>query len=224
MLGSRSSDGAANTPATAPSAAASPQPTAAIAPTWMPTRRASNGFAAAARSPRPVFVRAKNRPMIANATTETPITPSSHLRERDAADMNRRRRERPGQLPGVAAPDPRRQPVDREQQSDGENDDRDQWRSLHRPDQHLFDRHTAPERKDQRRREGGPERPAVLDQGPADERRERRQLSLREVEHARRTVNDDDPECEQPVDAPTRQTAHDVLHEVRHVALVNLVR
>src|SRR5581483_6366285 len=77
MFGSRKSDGAASTPATAPRAAASPQPTASIAPTRTPTSRASTGLTAAARRPSPSFVRVKRRPTSATTTSETAITPMS---------------------------------------------------------------------------------------------------------------------------------------------------
>ena len=61
MLGSRNTIGATIMPATAPIAAASPQPSASIEPTRIPTRRAEPGFSAAARIARPSGVKRKNK-------------------------------------------------------------------------------------------------------------------------------------------------------------------
>ncbi len=56
MFGSRKTTGATMIPATAPKAAASPQPSASIQPTRMPQRRLEVGFWAAARMARPSVV------------------------------------------------------------------------------------------------------------------------------------------------------------------------
>ena len=212
MFGSRKSDGAASTPATAPSTAASPQVTASIAPTWIPTRRASTGLTAAARSPRPIFVRVKSSP----TSDETDDRDGDHadvlLRERDAGDVNRSRRERARERSRSRHPRSTVvSPLIASSKPDGEDHDREQRASLQRPDQDLFDRHAAAERENQRRRERGPERPAVVDQRPADERGQRRHLTLREVDHAGGAVDDHDREREQPVDAAVGQTADDML-------------
>ena len=61
MLGSRNSSGATSTPDTAPTVAASPQPSASVQPTRMPTSRAEAGLAATARIPRPILVCWKSR-------------------------------------------------------------------------------------------------------------------------------------------------------------------
>ena len=77
MFGSRKSDGAAITPATAPSIAASPQPSAIIAGTRMPTKRASAGLTADARSPSPRRVFANSSQISPTAMNATAITPRS---------------------------------------------------------------------------------------------------------------------------------------------------
>ena len=56
MFGSRKTTGAISMPATAPIAAAMPQPSAIIQPTRMPTSRADSGLAAVARMARPMRV------------------------------------------------------------------------------------------------------------------------------------------------------------------------
>ena len=61
MFGSRYTIGATIIPATAPTAAARPQPSASIQPTRMPTRRLETGFCAAARIARPSGVKRKNK-------------------------------------------------------------------------------------------------------------------------------------------------------------------
>ena len=61
MLGSRNTIGATIMPATAPIAAASPQPSASIQPTRMPTSRHDTGLNAAARIASPSLVWRKNR-------------------------------------------------------------------------------------------------------------------------------------------------------------------
>ena len=77
MFGSRNTIGATIMPATAPIAAASPQPSASIQPTRIPTRRAESGFCAAARIARPTGVKRKNRNTAASTTSVIPITPKS---------------------------------------------------------------------------------------------------------------------------------------------------
>ena len=67
------------------------------------------------------------------------------------------------------------------------------------------------ERRDERR----PVAPAVIgDQRPRDVRRERRHLALREVDDARRAVDDHEREREERVDAARREAGDDLLHEV----------
>ena len=56
MFGSRKTTGATIIPATAPKAAASPQPSASIQLTRMPQSRLDTGFWAAARMARPSVV------------------------------------------------------------------------------------------------------------------------------------------------------------------------
>ena len=56
MFGSRKTTGAIIMPATAPTIEASPQPSASIQPTRIPTRRLEAGFCAAARIASPSVV------------------------------------------------------------------------------------------------------------------------------------------------------------------------
>ena len=56
MFGSRNTIGAIISPESAPSIAASPQPSASIQPTRTPMRRAESGLTAAARIASPTFV------------------------------------------------------------------------------------------------------------------------------------------------------------------------
>ena len=77
MLGSRKTIGATIMPATAPMAAARPQPSASIQPTRMPTSRAESGFCAAARMARPSGVKRKKANSASSTTSVTPIVPSS---------------------------------------------------------------------------------------------------------------------------------------------------
>ena len=64
-------------PATAPTAAARPQPSASIQPTRMPTRRLDTGFCAAARMARPSGVKRKKAYSAASTSSVTPMAPSS---------------------------------------------------------------------------------------------------------------------------------------------------
>ena len=61
MFGSRNVVGAVIIPASAPSIAASPQPSASIHETRTPSSRLASGASAAARIPRPTFVNWKRR-------------------------------------------------------------------------------------------------------------------------------------------------------------------
>ena len=77
MFGSRKTLGAVSMPATAPSTAARPQPRPSISGTLTPTRRASAGLTAAARSARPTFVNWKNAQRTTTAPKQTAIVPMS---------------------------------------------------------------------------------------------------------------------------------------------------
>ncbi len=76
-FGSRNTLGAASIPATAPSAAASPQPKESIQVTRTPTSRASAGFTAAARIARPSFVYWNSAQRSATIASTTAIVPMS---------------------------------------------------------------------------------------------------------------------------------------------------
>ena len=77
MFGSRPTVGAVSIPATAPSRAASPQPSASIQVTRTPTSRASSGLTAAARSARPIFVNWKSPQRRSTIPSATAIVPMS---------------------------------------------------------------------------------------------------------------------------------------------------
>src|SRR6266581_5680722 len=77
MFGSRKTTGAIIIPATAPSTAAIPQPSANIQPTRMPTSRDDSGFTAAARSASPSFVKRKNSANRTTRPTDTATIPMS---------------------------------------------------------------------------------------------------------------------------------------------------
>ena len=77
MLGSRKITGATSMPATAPTRAARPQPSASIQPTRMPQSRLDPGFWAAARIARPSVVYRKKRKSRQSITRVTAITPRS---------------------------------------------------------------------------------------------------------------------------------------------------
>ena len=196
-----------------------PSPRRASRATRTPTSRASTGLTAAARRPRPAFVRVNSRPTSDDDDHRDGDHADVLLRERDAADVDRRRRERAGELLRGAAPDPGRQPVDRDQEAD---------RQDHDPDAAGF--------------------PAAAGSGPAGSRRRRanERISVAanagqndqpwssSVQHTnadnvaispcaklitpRRAVDDHDREREQAVDAAAREPAHDLLQEVRHVS------
>ena len=80
MFGSRNTIGATIIPAIAPIAAASPQPSASIQPTRMPTSRLESGFCAAARIASPSGVKRKN----ANSSSQ------HDQRDADRAELVRR--------------------------------------------------------------------------------------------------------------------------------------
>src|SRR5690242_5169167 len=73
------SPGAARRPATAPSAAARPQPSAIVQLTRTPTSRLESGLRAAARIARPSFVKRKNAQSKRTAPSETAMIPRSAI-------------------------------------------------------------------------------------------------------------------------------------------------
>src|SRR5919198_4610897 len=73
------SGGAAIRPATAPSAAARPQPSAIVQPTRIPVSRLESGLTAAARIASPIFVKRKKSQSSRTARSETPIVPTSAI-------------------------------------------------------------------------------------------------------------------------------------------------
>src|SRR5262249_41465942 len=73
------SGGAAISPATAPSAAAKPQPRAIVQVTRIPVSRLDSGFSAAALVARPTFVNRKKSQSSSTASSETPMIPRSEI-------------------------------------------------------------------------------------------------------------------------------------------------
>src|SRR6266567_7763339 len=73
------SGGAAISPATAPSAVASPQPSAIVQLTRIPVKRLDSGFSAAARIASPSFVNRKKSQSTSTASSETPMIPRSEI-------------------------------------------------------------------------------------------------------------------------------------------------
>ena len=102
----KSCEGSAISPATAPSTAASPQPIASIESTRTPTRAAAAGRSAAARIPRPSFVKRKSAQTSSDGGEHDAEHPDVQMRNRDAADVERAVAERRVHELEVAAPDP----------------------------------------------------------------------------------------------------------------------
>ena len=137
-------------------------------------------------------------------------------REGDAADRDRPRRERAREGLRLASPDPAGQAVRAAISppsvtitivSTGA-------RSIGRISVRSIE-HAAEEREPERQEERAPVRHPPLHQLPGDERRERRHLPLREVDHPRRAVDQDDREREARVDPARREPADDLLPELR---------
>ena len=105
-FGSRNRLGAASIPATAPSTAASPQPSASIHATRTPTSRASAGLTAAARIARPTFVNWKKSQSTTTVARQTPIVPRSWIEIATPPMSIVRGRERALDGPHLARPDP----------------------------------------------------------------------------------------------------------------------
>ena len=77
MFGSSRSAGAAMIPETAPTADASPHPSASIQLTRMPSSRLASGWCAAARIASPIGVRCSSTYMRTRTIADTTITPRS---------------------------------------------------------------------------------------------------------------------------------------------------
>jgi hypothetical protein len=117
----------------------------------------------------------------------------------------------------VGPPDPAREPVQDHEQRDRRHHDRQLASALERPDHDLLDRGAAEERDREREEERRPETEAVVrDQRPRDVGREHPHLALREVDHVRRAVDQDEREREARVDRAVSEPRHDLLHELRH--------
>ena len=77
MFGSRNRTGATIIPLTAPTAEASPHPSASIQLTWTPNSRLASGWWAAARNVRPTVVCWSSRYTHSSTTPVTAMTPTS---------------------------------------------------------------------------------------------------------------------------------------------------
>ncbi len=198
-------EGSAISPATAPSTAASPQPIASIESTRTPTRAAAAGRSAAARIPRPSFVKRKSAQTRSTETSTTPIIQTYLMANRDAADIERGEAERRLQELEVGAPDPVDDPVDEDEEADRDDDNRDHRAVLHGPDERDLEQCAEREGDREGRGEGHPVRETPLHQLVRDVRREHRELALREVDDVRRAVDEDEREGEGAVHRAERE-------------------
>ena len=178
--------GAARTPATAPTAVATPQPNIASQSDVQAERRATAPASIAdARRPSPSFVRRDERAGRGpRRPARDPPSRARDLGNGEAGEMDGARRERLDERPRRRAPDPRVETVDGEQQPDRQQSRSRRRPAAGRPHEHALEREARRERERDRHAEGGPEAPAVADERAGDERRERRQRGLREVDHA----------------------------------------
>ena len=163
MFGSSPTVGAVSIPATAPSSAARPQPSASIHVTRTPTSRASSGFTAAARSARPTFVNWKSTPEEEHDPERDRDRPDVVRGDDDAADVVRLGSERALQLLRLAAPLPDDEAVDRDEEPDRDDDDAQDAPALDGTDHGAVDADSADERDDQRGDERRPVAPAVVE-------------------------------------------------------------
>ena len=138
--------GAASAPAIAPSIAASPHPSPSIHGTRTPTRRASAGFVAAARSARPIFVNRKKSQRATTVPIETPIVPTSWTEIATPPTSNVRVGNGLCRLCWEPRPDPGREAVEHQQQPDRDDHDAEHGASLDRSDHELVDAEAAGER------------------------------------------------------------------------------
>ena len=133
-------------------------------------------------------------------------------------------RERALERPLLALPDPGGRAVQQDQEPDRHRHDGERLRARHGVDHEPLDHDAADERDHEREEEGDPVRHAAVEQLPADEGREHRHLALREVDDARRAVDQDEREREQRVHAARRDPRDDLLENVGHsVAQVRLL-
>ncbi len=207
MFGSRKMLGAASIPATAPSTAASPQPSDSIHVTRTPTSRASAGLTAAARIASPTFVYWKNSQSTTTVARTTPIVPMSWI-EIATPPMSIVRvgnglctaRTSPAQISVTRPLIARSRPI-------VTITTRSTRALLVRAGSRPGGSPTPPTNEaisvnDER----GPVRPAVVRrQRPGDVGRERRHLALGEVDHPGRAVDQDERERERGVDRRRRR-------------------
>ena len=114
----------------------------------------------------------------------------------------------------VVAPYDLHQTVEQQRQSKREDDDGQDRRRLDRADEHALDRNPSGERDREHDRKRLPERQAVVHQRPRHQCRERRHLTLCEVDGAGRAVNQDEGERKARVDGSRGQSAGHLLGEL----------
>ena len=134
----------------------------------------------------------------------TAIVPTSCMRDRDAADVDRPRRERALRT-ARTSPDQiqRREAVEHEEQADRDDHDAHQGAALDGRITAWWIADAADERDRERDGERGPVRPAVVrGQRPGDVGREHRHLALREVDDAGRAVDQHERERERTRRSP----------------------
>jgi hypothetical protein len=114
-----------------------------------------------------------------------------------------------------AAPDHAHQAVEEQSETERGDHDRQDGRILDGTDHDALDCHAPRERNREHDRKRRPERQAVVHQRPGDERRERRHLTLREVDDACRAIDDHDREREACVDRAFAYARGELLRELR---------
>src|SRR5271165_279989 len=195
MFGSRNTIGAISMPATAPTAADMPQPSAIIHPTRIPTRRADSGLVAAAR--------------IASPRREPRQRDPDHagfVGANQALAKQRRHAERRRKRFDVEIPDLAGGTVEDTVESDKGGQLAQNRRVVDRPEQDPIDGDAAEEGERHGGDKCGPVRPTPLDHLPGEKGREHRHLALREIEVIDRLINLHDGECHRRIDRARRQS------------------
>jgi len=125
---------------------------------------------------------------------------------------DRPRREWRGKRPRVGVPEPQRDAVEQEEQADGDNQEGKVRGLMGRPDDHPLDAGTQGNGDHEGDGKAQPIGHADLrDERPRDERGEGGHLTLGEVEHAGRSVDQHQGQRHRTVDAADRETTGDLL-------------
>ena len=157
MFGSRKIVGAAIIPDSAPSIAATPHPSASIQLARTPSRRLACRSPAAARMPRPGFVKRKKSQSSATAPSVTAMKPMSWNEKTTPPTSTVRVENALGEALRIGAPDPRGEAEQRDAEPERHHDDRQHRGALHRPDDEPLQGDAARERDDERQDDADPE-------------------------------------------------------------------